>query len=289
MSKIVSAIITTHNRSQLLKRAIESVLSQTYQHIECIVVDDNSTDDTQQVCAQFPAVKYIPLGQTNGHGSNRARNTGVANSTGDYIAFLDDDDCWLPEKIEQQMSLHERTNAEVIFCGRRNEVVHADGHITYRDVCPDSVFRGEVKEAIFSDIPTTTSTLFVTKKLFNTVSGFDEKLFFWQEYDLLIRMSLHTTFEFIDKPLIIYRLNPADSARLTNRYGPWKTAVKYVRDKHKERILALNRAQKARFELLVASDAFLRVKDSHNRWLANSVKLQYYYRILICKIHEHCS
>lgn len=83
----VSAIITTHNREGLLKRAIESVLNQTYKNLECIVVDDNSTDNTREVCNQFP-VNYIYIPKEETRGGNYARNLGIKAASGDYCAFL---------------------------------------------------------------------------------------------------------------------------------------------------------------------------------------------------------
>ena len=92
--KLVSAIITTHNRAELLTRAIESVLGQTYQEMEVIVVDDASTDNTSDVCAKYP-IKYIYIPEAESQGGNYARNLGIRAAKGEYCAFLDDDDYWL--------------------------------------------------------------------------------------------------------------------------------------------------------------------------------------------------
>jgi len=101
----VSVIVPTHNRADLLPRAISSVLGQSYHHLECIVVDDGSTDGTEQVVKQFTDDRLVYLRhETNRHAS-AARNTGMAYSNGELIAFLDDDDEWLANKLEKQVSL----------------------------------------------------------------------------------------------------------------------------------------------------------------------------------------
>lgn len=102
----VSVIIATYRRDNSLKRAIESVLNQTYKDIEIIVVDDNANTEwntkVEDIVKQYPVVKYIQNKENKG--SAATRNTGIQKSTGDFITFLDDDDEYLPEKIEQQLN-----------------------------------------------------------------------------------------------------------------------------------------------------------------------------------------
>lgn len=109
MKELVTAIITTHNRLELLKRAIESVMTQSYPNIELIIVDDHSTDGTDEYCKQLSIsthnITYINIPREQSKGGNYARNLGIKNSHGVYIAFLDDDDIWLPEKINLQVQL----------------------------------------------------------------------------------------------------------------------------------------------------------------------------------------
>jgi glycosyltransferase involved in cell wall biosynthesis len=116
MEGLVSVIIPTYNRSAFLREAIESVISQTYRPIECIIVDDGSNDNTKEVVAKIQnsnissfTVKYIF--QQNA-GSQVARNTGTAASTGEFIQYLDSDDLLYPEKIEKQV-LYLTVNKEV--------------------------------------------------------------------------------------------------------------------------------------------------------------------------------
>src|SRR5688572_16958601 len=100
----VSVIIPTHNRAQSVVTAIASVVRQTFQDLEIIVVDDASNDDTAEVLAQFRDKRIKVIRHQTNRGGAAARNTGIRHSTFDYIAFLDDDDEWLPEKLAKQMA-----------------------------------------------------------------------------------------------------------------------------------------------------------------------------------------
>ena len=99
----VSIIIPTYNREQLLGRAIKSVLAQTYQDFELIIVDDGSTDNTERLVKSFNSEKTRYIRHRKNKGPAAARNTGIRSAKGDYIAFQDSDDEWMPEKLEKQM------------------------------------------------------------------------------------------------------------------------------------------------------------------------------------------
>ncbi|MFH1657314.1 MAG: glycosyltransferase family 2 protein [bacterium] len=114
MNPKVSVIIPTYNREKLLPRAIQSVLSQTYSNWELIVVDDGSTDNTKEIMEEFQRkdkrIKYI--WQENFGGVSKPINTGLKASQGDYIALLEDDDEWLPEKLERQLEIFQNSKKE---------------------------------------------------------------------------------------------------------------------------------------------------------------------------------
>ena len=96
----VTVVLPTHDRAKLLRRAIDSVLSQDYQDLELIVVDDASTDDTQTVVQQFAdqRIRYVRLADRQG--ATAARNAGISAARGEFIGFQDSDDEWLPGKLE---------------------------------------------------------------------------------------------------------------------------------------------------------------------------------------------
>lgn len=113
---LISVIIPTYNRAKLLPRAVDSVLEQVGAEVEVIIVDDASTDDTEQVVAQMmdSRIRYIRMAQNSG--ACTARNVGIAVSKGKLIAFQDSDDIWLPGKLKQQLAVLTETGADIVFC-----------------------------------------------------------------------------------------------------------------------------------------------------------------------------
>lgn len=133
---LVSVIITTHNRSQLLPIAINSVLQQTFKDFELIIVDDASSDDTQKIIKNYEGNGYIrSLSIKNSKGANHARNQGIKISKGKYIAFLDDDDWWFPNKLKRQVQLlNSDENIAIAGCWflKNNRVKQIPRQIPYR-------------------------------------------------------------------------------------------------------------------------------------------------------------
>lgn len=270
--KLVSAIITTHNRKTLLKRAIESVLSQTYQNIECIVVDDKSDDGTCELCQKYP-IQYIFIPASESKGGNYARNKGIKAAKGKYVAFLDDDDYWLPTKIEKQVTLIEEKDCEMVHCGKKLELVKAEG-ISFIDSLPNPSHYGDMSKKILQTICTTTTNILVKREALIDVGLFDENLKFWQEYELTIRMAQRKPFYFVNEPLSVYRVDVNDKNRLTNKYLEWKDTVKYIHYKHRDLYCKLSFLEHLKVKLLVWNDAKMRAK-------ASGLKYRYAYLYLI--------
>src|ERR1051325_11615249 len=117
---LVSTIIPTYNRDELIGRSVQSVLSQTYQLLEVIVVDDASTDDTRDRIETLqqvdPRIQYVR--HERNRGAQAARNTGIQAAKGEFIAFLDSDNEWLPQKLERQMPLfsHKADSPAAVYC-----------------------------------------------------------------------------------------------------------------------------------------------------------------------------
>lgn len=253
MRKLVTAIITTHNRQELLKRAVESVFLQTYPNIELIVVDDASTDGTDEYCSVLP-LQYIHISKQESKGGNYACNLGIKIAKGEYIAFLDDDDYWLPTKIEKQVALIENKDCELVYCGRIFENVdNKRNSITYETFLPDRKWSGDLSQLILTQICTTTSAILVKKDALIDVGLFDECLCFWQEYDLTIRLAQRKPFYFCDEPLLVYR--NCSSGRLSNNYDAWLEAVSYVYNKYADLYCQLNPVQRLKVRLYFWRDA----------------------------------
>lgn len=231
--KKVSAIITTHNRSYLLKRAIESVLNQTYSYMECIVVDDNSTDNTREVCNLYP-IKYIYIPKEESHGGNYARNLGIKNASGEYCAFLDDDDYWMPTKIEKQVELLEKKKCECVYCLRLMENIQNGSVVSQKNEGLTYKYEGNISKKIFRHTITSTSCILATKRILDQIEGFDEKLFKMQEYDLLIRISqLSHIYYCHGEPLVCFTNNQDDGNRISIDPTRLPVAKKYIENKHR--------------------------------------------------------
>ena len=104
----ISVIIPTYNREQKIVKSVQSVLEQTYSNLEIIIVDDGSTDHTEQVVKEIQDERIVYIRQAENQGVSAARNIGVANATADFIAFHDSDDCWHSDKLEKQMEYWKR-------------------------------------------------------------------------------------------------------------------------------------------------------------------------------------
>lgn len=230
---LVSAIIVTHNRARLLERAMESVLAQTYADMECIVVSDASTDETDAYCMARQDIRYIRIPKEESRGGNHARNVGILAARGEYVALLDDDDYWLPTKIEKQVALIEEKGCDLVYCGTHAKRLHADGTIEDEFWPMPEEAQGDLSTYVLSHIVVMTSQVLMRRQAVIDAGLFDEDLHFWQEYELTIRMAQRTPFYFVPERLMIYSLNPYDPARLTNRYRPWRKAVHYIHRKHR--------------------------------------------------------
>src|SRR5262245_54483121 len=202
----VSVIIPTCNRSEFLRSAIASVLNQTYQNFEIIVVDDASTDSVFEVVAPFKDERIRFIRHDTNKGGSAARNTGILASKCDYIAFLDDDDGWLPDKLRKQMEILIASPPEVggVYTGCL-DVDKASGKVI-RQRIPTK--RGNLsRELLIENCVGGTSTILLKKVCLQQVGLFDESLPRSQDYDLWIRISREFLFECIPEPLFKYHVH----------------------------------------------------------------------------------
>jgi glycosyltransferase involved in cell wall biosynthesis len=197
----VSVIIPTYNRAQWLRKAIKSALEQTYRNFEIIVVDDGSTDNTKELVAKLdsPIVRYVSDG-TN-RGAAASRNTGIGAARGEFIAFLDDDDEWVPAKLQKQLDKFSTSRATVGVVYGGSSIVSARSGKTIHSFT--SQHSPEHKEADFLRTVTfSTSVPLIRKSCFHTVGLFDETLPGSQDRDMWIRLARRYEFEFISEVLV---------------------------------------------------------------------------------------
>lgn len=187
---LVSVVIPTYGEPIYLGRCIDSVLQQTYNNIEIIIVDDNGIGTPNQIATstvidQYKGnnIKYV-CHEKNKNGS-AARNTGVKNSEGRYIAFLDDDDAFLPAKIERQVKLIESLSDEYAFVYCSHDV-YKDGQLVRHVIAEKS---GNLFfEKISQQIEIQTSGVLIRKEAFEEVKGFDESFRRHQDWEFIERV-----------------------------------------------------------------------------------------------------
>lgn len=207
----VSVIIPTYNCKEYVTIATESVLAQTFKDYELIVVDDGSTDETSQVLEQYEdRITYIY--QENRERS-AARNTGIRASSGEYLAFLDADDTWLPNKLEQQVTILDQdsdivlTYCQALYIDSCGNPVQYLGKWATLDDQPNIVIADQSRELILGNaVVGGGSTVMVRASLLTAIGLFDETLSYPEDWDLWARLSRQGPFAYIPKPLACYRV-----------------------------------------------------------------------------------
>lgn len=211
MLPLVSVVLPTHNRVQFLERAIRSVLRQTEQNFELIIVDDASTDDTPNYLARLATqdhrIRIIKNNQSNGAGG--ARNEGVEHRLRQWIAFLDDDDEWMPHKLQLQLNLLDADpnlvacscNFILRFPSGRSRKVFLPQNVTLKQLLKDSVLGGA-------------SMCICSNKVLKEIGGFDSKFKSAQDWDLWVRLRQKGEIVACKEPLVLYQAHAG--ARITN-------------------------------------------------------------------------
>ncbi|WP_051560560.1 glycosyltransferase family 2 protein [Clostridium beijerinckii] len=204
---MVSIIIPTYNRAKCISRAIESAIQQTYKDIEIIVVDDNSRDETSNIVETYTKnysnIKYIK--HSVNKGGSAARNTGVRNSNGDIIAFLDSDDELAKDKIEKCIRIfNEKKDVAMIYTDVYfiNEINKKE-YIKEREDWDNSYLK-----LLRNNIIGGTSSIVVTKEAFSKINGFNESLPSCQDWDFYIRLARNYRPYRLAEPLTKYYIHP---------------------------------------------------------------------------------
>lgn len=226
---MVSVVIPTHNRADLLPRAINSALNQTIDDIEIIVVSDGSTDGTDSLmdkCACDSRVKYIKY--TPARGGNYARNTGIKVAKGEFVAFLDDDDEWLPTKLEKQLVVMESDKSiGLVYTG--THTIYVDCHIEYNSI---PSLQGDMSRRILYDnFAGSTTTVMIRKAILEKTGLFDEKLLALQDYDLWIRICQCAKVGVVSEALVNY-YNYNSTNQISANYKKYEDAYDSINRKY---------------------------------------------------------
>lgn len=210
----VSVVIPTYNRAATLSRAIDSALEQTIDDLEVVVVDDGSTDETASVLAGYEDPRVRPVVHPTNQGANVARNTGIEHARGEYVAFLDSDDLWCPEKLERQLAtLDDRSDRWVgVYCDSRFELSGPSGRL--RTAVASVLARGDSEptmeggEQLAGEIladtvqPGAGSTVLVRTSVARAVGGFDETLDRFQDPEFCLRVLDRGNLAYVDETLV---------------------------------------------------------------------------------------
>lgn len=233
----LSVILPAYNRSATIPRAIKSILAQGIDNLEILVADDASTDDTATVAASIDKrVQIFSLSRNSGAAA--ARNLAMRNATGAYLAFLDSDDEWLPQKIDAQIAFLEK-NPQVGLCAVSHFFVAGNGKITERIIQNPSNWRRELHSAQrFHGA----STPVVPRWVLQTVGFQDESLRVLEDWDWCLRIAQHHPIHVLPKPLAkIYENRP------TNPELTWACTEKFLL-KHQNDFLSFGKAHARRVQ-----------------------------------------
>jgi glycosyltransferase involved in cell wall biosynthesis len=205
----VSVILPTYNRLGLLRQAVESVLHQSYEDWELIVADDGSTDGTREYLdgMRDPRVRSIALEHTGNR--SRVRNAAIALARGEWIAFLDSDDLWLPDKLRRQL---EQIGANPTSTWSCTDVAFIDAHgegVARPDGKSYRAHSGWILEHLLTFAASaTTPTLLVHQSLLREIGGFDEQLLLREDYDLVLRLAARGEIHAMTDVLTLVRQHP---------------------------------------------------------------------------------
>ena len=207
---LISVVIPTHNRARLLKRAVDSVLQQSYDNFELLVIDDGSTDETADFAAGLDDPRLRYLRQPRNMGVAAARNRGMREAKGSLIAFLDSDDVWAPEKLDRQVELIRRRPEKVglFYTGL---TVRDDEN---RNPVWTPTARGDVWHPMLHDnvVHYGTSSTIIRREVIETVGYFDENLPANEDYDYWTRIARFFEIDFVPTPLMTYDATTAGQA-----------------------------------------------------------------------------
>lgn len=195
-------MIPTYNRPQMLQRALDSVIAQTFESVEIIVVDDGSDTPTKQIVDAYDDVPVYLLEHDTSLGGAAARNTGIEAASGEFVAFLDDDDEWLPEKLARQVACIDRSGPETgfVYCDYYKQDDRLGGIVTEGGI---AIHTGDIYQTVLADWCAATSLLLIRREALIDIGGFDLDLSGYQDYDLLLRLAKRYHCNAVAEPLVI--------------------------------------------------------------------------------------
>ena len=232
---LFSVVIPAYNRANIIKRTIDSVLSQTFKDYEIIIIDDGSSDNLKEICDNYNNTKIKYIYQENA-GSNPARNNGIKNSCGTFISFLDSDDAWDCEYLSEVYKKF-KNDEQVGAVWVKHLKIYLPGGKKKFKKCKK--LRGYVyKEVLKQGFLVNSSSITARRSLLNDIGGWDNNLKACQDDDICFRLAKQSKIDYVDKALSTFyiddridRISGSSSRRAWNSFYLWK--------KHAEDVLLL--------------------------------------------------
>lgn len=231
--ELISVIIPTYNRAEMLKEAMQSILNQTYQNFEILVIDDGSVDNTKEIVQSYKDKRINYIWQEHSGLSPRARNTGIKIAKGMYIALLDSDDIWLPRKLEEQLKAFEE-NQDILVVAT-NSVYFSDG-LNYINIFSFKknriiTFRETLRMCIINN-----SSVLIKKDVIEAIGYKDENCRLMSDYDYWLRLLKYKdkSIMILKNVLVKTRLHKSNTFRRNSDFlENYRTWV-YIYNKHKD-------------------------------------------------------
>jgi glycosyltransferase involved in cell wall biosynthesis len=266
---LVSIIIPTYNRARFLKRAIFSILNQTYPNFELLIIDDGSTDNTQEIVNKIADTRVTLIRHPENRGQCAALNTGIAHAKGEFIGFLDSDDEWLPGMVEQSIRKFHMGNEKLGLVYVLSAEVHNDGAISPSRF---KTAKGNIyRQALTQGYVAPSITLMVKKTCIDQVGGFDEQFVCFQDDDLCFRLSQNFEVDFV--PEILALIHKDADGQLTRIPTTYAYGWLYLLNKYETDILKICekkvlvrhylRAVKLFFSAGIKAEAYACLKKSY--------------------------
>jgi glycosyltransferase involved in cell wall biosynthesis len=232
---VVSIIIPTYNRAALLANAIQSVRLQTYSDFELIIVDDASTDNTREVAKDFhdSRIQYLPL--VHNRGVSTARNAGLKECRGKYIAFLDSDDEWVPEKLAKQIQVFETSDEKVGAIYSSINII--DGQAIQQKDNQVTIAGDIYENLLYQNFVGTPSSVIVKRESLTAETLFDPLLRCAEDWDFWLQIAKNWHFARITEPLIIYRNHNDQERGSTNSDAIVEGYLRFLNRYHPPNVL----------------------------------------------------
>ena len=213
---LVSVVIPVYNSEQYITECIDSALTQTYQNIEIIIVDDGSTDNTVNIISEYNN-ELIKLFHQKNTGSGAARNHGIEQASGTWIAFLDADDIWLPDKLQKQLE-----HCSDLDWSHTDLYLHGDvypRHTKTTELTPKH--SGFILKNLLVENSIGTSSVIIKKEILQKLGAFNTDLRALQDWDLWLRVAAENQICYVDEPLVYYRVHSSSVSRNVRKTLPY--------------------------------------------------------------------